>query len=336
MTGQRGNDSHKRRRLDPDQDRLTPIPSTALQSRDRREPSSTGPHTLPGCRLNPESAPNNKLLPFNQRPDPIKSRSISDWITQLTHDDLQGLLADAAARHQDVFTALETKSRKADLAQRGSRLRVERHLMDSFYPDLPSHETSRSASSRTPDTEQAVVLEEIPDDHDDEDEEDEEDDPDPRDYPAEVRHILLSKWEYLSPPDRLEKVGTASEEIIKIIVKIVNRARYTHSYHTKLMALLASLRIAEILTESGTVFANHVRVQILKSGFHEKVLGTSRCFTTKEVVSFVQDEVLMEYLSDIFGDSINSQSGGTMISQMNSIIADLKSRAKQALASRKT
>lgn len=76
----------------------------------------------------------------------------------------------------------------------------------------------------------------------------------------EAQYILLSKWGYLSPPDRLEKVGTASEETIKIIDKIVNTARNTHSYHTKLMALLASLRIAEILTESCTMFANHVRV----------------------------------------------------------------------------
>lgn len=188
-----------------------------------------------------------------------------------------------------MFLALQTKSREADLARRKSRLRIEKHLMDSFSPDLPFQETSRSASSRIPATEQAVVLEETPDNCDGEDIEDYEDKRDCselRSYPAEAQHILFLKWD-LTPSDRLEKVGAALEEITKIIDKIVNTARYTHSYDTKVMALLASFRIAEVLTESCTVFANHVRVEILKSGFYEKVSDMSQCLTTKELISFV-------------------------------------------------
>jgi hypothetical protein len=337
MTGQRGKNSHKRRRQDSDQDVSTPIPGAALQPRGRHESSSV-PHAVLDPQFNHVPTSNTVLSPFGGRPDPAEISSISDWITQLTHDDLQGLLADAAARHQDVFTALETKSREADLARRGSRLRIEKHLMDSFYPDLPFRETSRSASSRTPATEQAVVLEETPDNYDNEDEEDEEeqDDPELRGYPAELQHILLSKWEYLSPPDRLEKVGTASEEIVKIIDKIVNAARYTRSYETKAMALLASFRIAEVLTESCTMFVNHVRAEILRCGYHEKVTDMSRCLITREVISLIQDELFMEYLSGIFSDSSNSQSGNMMVFQIKSIILDLKSRARQALASRNT
>jgi hypothetical protein len=343
MHEQSSNNVLKRRRLDADQDVSTSTPGAALQPRGRSRSSSAGPHTVAGSQLHQVPAFSNVLLPSNQESDFTKFPSISEWIAQLSQDDLQGLLADAAARHQDVFHALQTKSQELESTREKSKLRLEEQLMDTFCSGwrntsgstsapAPVTEqavnTSGSTSTPAPVTEQAVVLE----GHREEDEE--EDYPEFATYPAEVKQLLVRQWTDLSPVEEFSKVEAATLRIVQLVDKMAGTIRQNSSYKTKTVALVALFNIAECLIGSSGTPATYVRDDTLANGFCNKALNISRYFDEKEASAFLQDESYTVDLWECFSDSFNTGSRKVMIFRMHSIILDLKTRAQQAPASK--
>lgn len=249
---------------------------------------------------------------------------ISGWIAKLSHDDVQQLLADAAVRHQDVFAALETKSEEAELTQRKDKFRIEMRLMNSYNSDRLLQDTTRSTSTRAPATEQAVVL-------DNSDEEEEDEDLEFGDYSIEVNHILEYKWAHLSSLEQLNKVNAATDDIMAIVDGIINSAGHNNDYTPKATSLLNLFVVAEALTESSTMLADHVRNEMMDRGFYEKVLGTVHSLDLLQTTRFLQDQVCSSYLGVIFNESFISPSSSLIISRMRSIIHELKSWIKYAL-----
>jgi hypothetical protein len=224
-------------------------------------------------------------------------------------------LADAAARHQDVFLALQIKSQLADLARRESELRIRKHLMDTSY----SGWRDRNASGATSTPAQAVVSEQTDPDRDE--------DIGFRRHPMEVQHILVEKYKQLNHQGQLANVGVATERITKLFCKTASVVKPSSPYLMKVAALLALFRIAEILTESPGEFATRIRDNTVARRVSDTTLKVSQCFNTKQVVSFVQDKGYMEYLGDIFGDSIRRGTSIVLINQIKFVISDLKRRA---------
>ncbi|KAH0284815.1 hypothetical protein M436DRAFT_84846 [Aureobasidium namibiae CBS 147.97] len=222
------------------------------------------------------------------RPDPAKFSYISKWIAKLSHDDLQQLLADAAVRHKDVFAALETKSEEAELTQRKDKFRIEMRLMNSYDSDRLLEDTTRSTSIRAPATEQAVVL-------DNGDEEEEDEDIKFGDYAIEVNRILEDKWAHLSSPEQFNKVNAATDDIMAIVDGIISSVGHNNDYTPKAASLLNLFVVAEALTESSTMLADHVRNEIMNRGFYEKVLGTVHSLDLLQTIRFLQDEVCSGY-----------------------------------------
>lgn len=140
--------NRKRRRQDSDQDLSTPAPSAMSQFRGSREPSAARSDTILDPGFDQVPASNDVYPPSDHRPDPANLSYIAECITQLSHDDVQQLLAEAAVRHQDVFATLETKSEEAKFTRQEDKARIERHLVITYSPDQYYHDTSRAISTQ--------------------------------------------------------------------------------------------------------------------------------------------------------------------------------------------
>jgi hypothetical protein len=316
MHEQSSNNGSKRRRLDADQDVSTLTPGTALQPRGRSGSSSAGPHTGAGSQLHQVPASNNVLLPSNHEPDFTKFPSISEWIARLSQDDLQGLLADAAARHQDVFHALQTKSQILESTREQSKLRLEEQLMDTFCSGWRTRDISGSTSTPALVTEQAVVLEETGE------EDEEEDYPEFATYPAEVKQLLVGN------------VEGATSRIAQLVDKMAGTIRHNSLYKTKAVALVAFFNIAECLIGSSGTPTTYAREDIMAQGYCNKALKISRYFDEKEAFEYLRDEIYTVELWECLFASLKTGPIKMLISKMHLIILDLRSRACKAPASK--
>ena len=318
-TDQTSKNSRKRSRQDSDQDISTSTPGTALQPRDESGPPSAGPHTVPSIHLHSGPNPNSVISSLNGKPDPTEFASISEWITQLSHDEVQQLLADAAARHKDVYLTLQASFLKLELTRRNDKLRIEKDMMNTFYPSRNLHNTSQFTSTRAPTTEQAIILARST-------QEQEEKEPDFGSCPTQVQQILDQSWEHLDHPDRAEKVGEVTDHILELVNEILKKIGNHSTYQAKATALLRIFRIAEVLTESSTPLANHVRGEIMYCGFSDRVLGMVRRLNTVDAILFLRNQHYTEYLlEDIFEKRVLSSSSSTIVAHIKSIILDFKS-----------
>lgn len=108
-----------------------------------------------------------------------------------------------------------------------------------------------------------------------------------------------------------------------IVNRIVDLVGDNSDYNTKAAALLRLFVVAEALTESSTELAEHVRNEITHRGFYDKVLGMVHRLDPMERIRFLQNEVCVDYFSDIFSESVTSQSSSIITAQMKAIISDL-------------
>jgi len=325
MPDQRDHNNRKRRRQDSDQDLSTPASSAMSQSRGSREPSADGPDTILDPGFDQVPASNNVYPPSDHRAGSANLSYIAECITQLSHDDVQQLLADAATRHQDIFVALQTKAQEVELTRQGDKARIERHLMNTYIPDQYYHDTSRAISTQLDAIEQA----DIPDEPFEEGQDDEL-----RFgvYASEVQYILDEKWAHIKPSSQLKKIGHATNDIMGIVDEgIINKLGHNSDYNMKATALLNLFAVAEALTESLGIFADRVRFAVMDHGFCEKLLGMVHRLDRKEMSRFVQNEVCLDYLSDIFSESSTSQSSSLIIARIRPTIVDLRLWARQAV-----
>jgi hypothetical protein len=146
-------------------------------------------------------------------------------------------------------------------------------------------------------------------------------------YANEIDHLLDEKWKHLKAIKLLDKVGPATDNFFEIVDEVASSAVYTTSSLTKSVALLGLFRFAEILTGSSSLLAGHVRAVVMDGRFHDKVLEVSRRLDAGEAVAFVHNKKWMKYSEDRFKDFVPTQSGGTIVTQMKSVISDLKQRA---------
>lgn len=325
MYGQRSNNSHKRRRRNSDQDTSTSPPVVASQPGSRRGPPSTGPQPIPAFQSYPLPVSNNTFPSHKQGPDPSRLSSISEWITKLSHEDVEQLLADAAARHADVSQALESRFQDVNLPQLESQLRLQKQLMNTFYPDLPVPDASRSTYIQAFATEEVVDLQET---YEQREEEGGEEDDDDLDFPTQVENLLDQNWLQLDDVGHCAKEEATKREFEYIVNTMIDATGLDSSYDTKAHTLRTLFRIAEILIQSCDTAAIVIRVEIL--WFHERVLDLSRRFDDKEAYAFVRDGDYMGFLEGFFNRRYVGDPKRAIVSQMKSIMVDLRLRATRA------
>lgn len=244
----------------------------------------------------------------------MKCASISEWITQLSPDGVQQLLADAAARHQDVLAALQNKSQEAELTRQADKVRIERHLMNTYAPDQYLHDMSRPPSTQLVAVEQSV---------DKPNEEGEDNELKFGPYASEVQYVLDEKWAHIKLHRRPYKIAHATNDIMAIVDDgIISKVGYDSDYNIKATAVLDLFAVAEALTWSSTEFAHYVRIMITKRGFYDKVLCMVHRLDPMEQTWFLQNAA--DYLSNIFSESFSSKSSRVIINQMKGIISDLE------------
>jgi deoxyribodipyrimidine photolyase len=100
------------------------------------------------------------------------------------------------------------------------------------------------------------------------------------------------------------------------------------SYDKNAHTLRTLFQIAEILIQSCSTAAIVIRGEVL--WFHERVLDLSRRLDGKEAYMFVRDGDYMEVLEEFFKRCHAEYSNRAIVSQMKSIMVDLRLRATRA------
>jgi hypothetical protein len=325
MDGQRSN-SHKRRRVDLNRDTST---STSVAASNKRGSSSTGPHLLPGSRSKSLPVSKHALPPPNQRPSPSKFLYIPEWITRLSHEDVEQLLAEAAARHEDVFQALKSKFRDDNLPQLENQLRIQKQLINTFYPRRLVPDASLRTHIQALKAEEVVDLQETNDEEEDEESEDEQDDLDP---PTQVENLLDQNW--LLPNDGAQCAdGKATiERFVRIFNTTVDAIGPDSTYDNKAYTLRTLCKIAEILIQSSSTAALVVRKEVFGEyrWFHGRAMQLLRQLDDLEAYRFMCNQEYVLDLEDLFAERLISDPDDAVVLQLRSIIMELRTRAARA------
>jgi hypothetical protein len=241
---------------------------------------------------------------------------------------VEQLLAEAAARHEDVFQALKSKFRDENLPQLEDQLRLQKQLINTFYPGRLVPDASLLTRIQALKAEEVVDLQETNEEEEDEEGEDEQDDLDP---PTQVENLLDQNWTPINDDAQCADGIAVISKFIRIVNTMVDAVDHKSTFEKKAFTLRTLFRTAEILVQSSSTAALVVRKEVFLEcrWFHERALWLSHRLDDKEAYLFMCNQGYVQHLEDLFASHLISDPDDAVVLQLKSIIMELRMRAAQ-------
>jgi hypothetical protein len=246
----------------------------------------------------------------------------------LSHEDVEQLLAEAAARHEDVFQALKSKFRDDNLPQLENQLRIQKQLINTFYPRRLVPDASLRTHIQALKAEEVVDLQETNEEEEEEEGEDEQDDLDP---PTRVKNLLDQNWTPINDAAQCADGIAVISKFIRIVNTMFNAVDYKSTFAKKAYTLRTVFRTAEMLVQSSSTAALVVRKEVFLQcrWFHKRALWLSHQLDDNEAYLFMRNQGYVQHLEDLFASHLISDPDDAVVLQLRSIVMDLRARAAQ-------